>query len=747
MRHKAKLDDRISPAQALGVKPTGDSPLLGEATLSRKPAAPGLLLPIDGGSVTPASQDRRDWLFDNMLEGVAHLGVLTDDLGRVTDCVYLDANPAFAQITGLSDVVGKRVAEVLPSALADQGLLNMYASVAQGGPPRQYETYFEPSGTWLRVSVISPEPGEVVALLDDISARKQAELDATLLASAIENASVPVMILDGAARITRVNKRACETLRYPSEILCSMTLADIDPDFAFDRWLAFHEVLRQHGPQCIVRDVQPGSGASVPLELHLSVVGVGEDEVIVAFAHDISHRLAGERAQRERERVLSTLLGNLPGMAYRCQNDRQWTMEFVSAGCRELTGYAPEELVSNASIAYADVIAPACRASVWSDIQAAIAADQAWTLTYPVVTRTGEKKWVWERGVAVRGANGDVQALEGLVTDVTAQREAEERLEGALAEWRETFDVMVDSVALLDAEGTIIRANAATVELTGLSYQALVGRRCYEVFHNAVTFQPSCPHQQAIRSGCAEMSLMEQDGRWLRVTFQPVFDERGEVEGGVHVMADVTDVEVARRQLIDSVAQQRAITDGVISAIAATTEFRGPYTAGHQRRVAKLAAVIAEALGFDSDRAAGVRVAAMLHDVGKITVPVEVLARPGRLSDLEFGIIKTHSQAGHSILSPITFPWPVAEVALQHHERLDGSGYPLGLSADAIITEARIISVADVVEAMSSHRPYRPALGMDAALEEIRSGRGARYDAEVVDACLSVIAQGFAFDS
>jgi HD-GYP domain-containing protein (c-di-GMP phosphodiesterase class II) len=290
-----------------------------------------------------------------------------------------------------------------------------------------------------------------------------------------------------------------------------------------------------------------------------------------------------------------------------------------------------------------------------------------------------------------------------------------------------------------------VRANSATTRLTRRGFAELVGRHCHEVFHGAATFLPDCPHQKAVCSRRTEVSVIEQDGRWLRVTFQPIFNDRGEFEGGVHVVTDVTEVEEAGRRLMESVAQQRAIAEGVISAIATTTECRDPYTAGHQRRVAELGVAIAQALGFDVDRLAGVRMADMVHDAGKITVPVEVVAKPGRLSSLEFELIKIHARASHDILTPITFPWPVAEVALQHHERLDGSGYPRGLTGDDILFEARIIAVADVVEAMSSHRPYRPALGMDAALDEIRAGAGTRYDSDVVAACLLVIQRGFRF--
>ena len=176
-----------------------------------------------------------------------------------------------------------------------------------------------------------------------------------------------------------------------------------------------------------------------------------------------------------------------------------------------------------------------------------------------------------------------------------------------------------------------------------------------------------------------------------------------------------------------------------IGLIAHALEIRDPYTAGHQRRVADLALALAKALGMSETDAEGCHVAASVHDVGKIGTPAEILTKPSRLTEIEFALVKEHSNAGYQILKDVTFPWPIAEIVLQHHERLDGSGYPKGLHGDAIRPEARIIAVADVVEAMSSHRPYRAALGMDAALAEIDRGRGSAYDADVADACLRLI--------
>jgi len=180
--------------------------------------------------------------------------------------------------------------------------------------------------------------------------------------------------------------------------------------------------------------------------------------------------------------------------------------------------------------------------------------------------------------------------------------------------------------------------------------------------------------------------------------------------------------------------------------LAIASEARDPYTAGHQRRVARLSRAIALEMGMGETRSRQVEMAALVHDIGKIEVPSEILVKPGRLNPLEFKLIQVHPATAHRILSSIELPWPLAEIVYQHHEAMDGSGYPRGLAGEQILPEARIISVADTVEAMSSHRPYRPAHGLEAALEELRKCRGGRYDAAVVDACLEVFAKGFSLD-
>lgn len=207
-------------------------------------------------------------------------------------------------------------------------------------------------------------------------------------------------------------------------------------------------------------------------------------------------------------------------------------------------------------------------------------------------------------------------------------------------------------------------------------------------------------------------------------------------------LANVVAVAVRTAKLVEEIEADAKVLestlDGVIQALAVTTETRDPYTAGHQQRVTRLACAIAERMGIPDEQREGIRVASLLHDIGKMSVPAEILSKPVQLTETEFALIRSHSAVAYNILEVIDFPWPVADIVLQHHERLDGSGYPKGLKGEEIMVEARIIGVADVVEAMASHRPYRPTLGIDVALKAIRAKRGIHYDPDAVDACLAL---------
>jgi HD-GYP domain-containing protein (c-di-GMP phosphodiesterase class II) len=210
---------------------------------------------------------------------------------------------------------------------------------------------------------------------------------------------------------------------------------------------------------------------------------------------------------------------------------------------------------------------------------------------------------------------------------------------------------------------------------------------------------------------------------------------------------DITARKLAEEELKATLEKLRRSLAGTIQAMSLTVETRDPYTAGHQRRVANLARAIAQEMNLPGDTVNNIHMAGNIHDIGKISIPAEILVKPTKLTDIEMSLIKVHSQSGYDILKDVELPYPIAEMVLQHHERLDGSGYPQGLKGDQILLEARILCVADVTEAIASHRPYRPARGIEAALEEIEKNKGILYDAGVVEACIKLFREmGFKFE-
>jgi PAS domain S-box-containing protein/putative nucleotidyltransferase with HDIG domain len=245
-----------------------------------------------------------------------------------------------------------------------------------------------------------------------------------------------------------------------------------------------------------------------------------------------------------------------------------------------------------------------------------------------------------------------------------------------------------------------------------------------------------------------EFNVVALHGKIRRVEISAtvIRDTQGRVKTIAQIL-DITERVQAEEGLKQSFARLQRALEGTIHALAATAEMRDPYTAGHQRQVADLICAIAEEMGLPADEIEGIRMAGLVHDIGKMSVPAEILSKPSELSKTEMDLIKAHPQVGYDILKEIDFPWAVAKIVLQHHERMDGSGYPQGLKGDEILLEARILAVADVVEAMASHRPYRPALGIDAALSEIEKNRGRLYDPEIVAACLRLFREkGFTLE-
>ncbi|MBU1964739.1 MAG: PAS domain S-box protein [Proteobacteria bacterium] len=331
------------------------------------------------------------------------------------------------------------------------------------------------------------------------------------------------------------------------------------------------------------------------------------------------------------------------------------------------------------------------------------------------------------------------KALLSILQDVNEKGKALRESEGR---FRDVVNNTGDWIWEVDKEGRYTYSSPVVKQVVGYEDKEVLGKHFYDFFHpderdelkNAVfeLFKQKKPLKDFINRN------VHKDGHVviLEISGVPLLDDSGNLVGYRGIDRDITPRKEAEEKLKETLEMLRKSLAGTIQAMSLTVETRDPYTAGHQRRVADFARAIATEMGLTADQIEGIRTASAIHDIGKISVPAEILSKPTKLSELEFSLIKVHSQSGYDILIEIDFPWPVARMVLEHHERMNGSGYPQGLSGDKLLIESRIIAVADVVEAMASYRPYRPELGIDKALDEISKNKGILYDQEVADVCL-----------
>jgi len=342
--------------------------------------------------------------------------------------------------------------------------------------------------------------------------------------------------------------------------------------------------------------------------------------------------------------------------------------------------------------------------------------------------------------VPVVNGEGNLRGYRGVNKDITESKETERKLLRAAEEWRSTFDSLQDLISLQDKNYKVTRVNMAYAKAVGKTPKEAINHSCYELFHNLKQPLQYCPHTVTLAT--KKPTTVEHFDPlrkvYYNITVTPIFDEHGEISGTVHAARDITEYKKAQNDLQLSLKKFERLLNETSSALAQAVEKRDPYTAGHQERVAQLALAIALELELPEEQVRGIHMAAVVHDIGKIYVPAELLSKPGKLTEIEFALIKSHAQVGYDILKSIEFQWPIAQAVYQHHERENGKGYPRYLTSKDILFEAKIIAVADVVEAMASHRPYRPALGIDKALDEISKNKGILYASEVVEACLRV---------
>jgi PAS domain S-box-containing protein len=452
----------------------------------------------------------------------------------------------------------------------------------------------------------------------------------------------------------------------------------------------------------------------------------------------VARKRAGD-ALKESESKYRLLADNVNDVIFVLDMNLNYT--YVSPSIKILRGYESAEVLKQPSI---ETLTPSSWDLAMRTLSEIIELEKSEhkdinlsrTLQVEMVRKDGTAVWTEVKFSFIRDENQRMVGILGITRDISERKRAEEELKQSEERYRSIFDNAQEGIYRSTPGGRIIMANPAMAKIFGYaSPEELmtgitdVARQLYVDLEERAKIQKMIEKHGFVRNYETQNYRKDENIIWVSMTMQAVRDEKGQIMYYDGIAEDIT----ARKE---NVERTRKALGATVQAIAVTVETRDPYTAGHQHRVADLARSIATEMKLPVDQIDGIRMAAAIHDLGKISVPAEILSKPTKLTNTEFSLIKIHSQSGYDILKDIDFPWPIARTVLEHHERMNGSGYPNGLTGDNLLLESRILAVADVVESMSSHRPYRPTLGIDAALNEISKNKGTLYDADAVDACL-----------
>jgi PAS domain S-box-containing protein/putative nucleotidyltransferase with HDIG domain len=734
----------------------GTTPFLREAKVirqrtlrvSEKPAPITGRSPAVGLAALREDETRYRELVDHLDSGV----VVYEATSCGDDFVIRDFNRAAARIeqTTAQAVIGRLVTEAFPG-VREFGLLAVLRRVYETGRAENHPIALyqdDHLSSWRENYVYRLPSGAVVAVYGDVTERKQAEEELSkyrLLAAEARDIMLIVRAADGA--IVEANAAAEAAYGYSREELLRLHIDSLRPAA---QGPGIDRRLRAAGAAGVLFETEHRrrDGSSFPVEVSSrGAAVVGGDEVSLSVVRDISEREAAERALHESEERYRVLAETSPDFIYII--DRDDCVRYVNRKGAQALGRAPEELVG---VPRFDLFDSETEAHMTANLKQVFETGEA---------LESESQWTFPRGpawiatwlVPIKDENGWVRAAFGVSRDISTRRRAEEALRESEERYRALFERSLDCVYLHDFEGRFLDANEAALALLGYSREEINSLTFASLLDGAELSRTDAVLQELLATGqqqeTYEYRLRRKDGGIVDVEIQAsVVLRDGEPYAVQGIARDISRRKQAEAALVQSAAQLHRSLGGAVAALGATTEMRDPYTAGHQRRVAELACAIAVELGWGEGRIEALRTAALLHDIGKIVVPAEILSKPGRLTEVEMALIRGHAAAGAQAVAGIDFEGAVVEMIRQHHERLDGSGYPAGLRDDEILPEARILAVADVVEAMISHRPYRPALPMVEVLTEVGSGAGIRYDADVCAACIGLLQEkGFAFDS
>jgi PAS domain S-box-containing protein/putative nucleotidyltransferase with HDIG domain len=682
--------------------------------------------------------ERNRLLISSMAEGLALHEIILDESGKPCDYRFLEVNPAFEATTGLKaeDIIGRTVREVLPGI--EPAWIERYGAVAMTGVSARFEDYSGELGRYYEILAYSPAPGLFASLGSDTTERKLA--DQAMRASeekfraVFEGATDGIFLLSGDSTVKYVNPAMAKMHGYAAEEMLSMDLKDLDTPMSAPLAPARLEQLWAGVPLTFEAEHFCKNGQVLPLDVSASLVVIGDEQYVLAFHRDMTERKRAQEALREGERWLSESqrIASLGHYIYDIDNDT-WrgspslydVLGVDESYQRDFAGWLavthPEDRDRLARYFNEDVVGK----RIPFDIEYRI-----------VRPRDGAERWVHGLGNLEYGADEQPSAMFGIIQDITDRKHTEE----SLRIYAELLEATPAAVTVHTPEGEFIFANERALEMHGYTHDEFLALSLHEIDvpEDAARIEERIRLISERGEASFEVAHFRKDGSVVPLAVSIRLTSWNDREVILSVATDITERKLAEQKLANSLAS-------IIAVVGQIVETRDPYTAGHERRVSELAARIAEELGMTARQIEDIRVAALIHDVGKISVPAEILSKPGDLSKLEFELIKGHAEAGYLILTSANMDAEVTEMVHQHHERCDCSGYPRELCGDDLLEGAKVLMVADVVEAMVSHRPYRPGLGLEPALAEIERGAGLQYDGEVARACKRVFEDGFAF--
>jgi len=564
--------------------------------------------------------------------------------------------------------------------------------------------------------------------------------------SLFENNPVAILVQDKESSYIDVNAAGCALLGYSKEeILVTPAQNMVLPEKLENARRNFRKALKG---ESVTYETTTTRKNGDRIELNVTFIPVmvsGEIVGVYNVVEDITISKKAEEALRQSEEKYRSVVENAQEIIFIVQDG---VIKFINRRSGVMLGYNPEEIYSRS---FSDFVHPEDRQMVIDRHVRRLHGEEVQDVySFRIIGKNNREAWVELRSVLVDWEGKP--ATLNFISDITVRKRIEEALRQSEEKYRTILDEMGEGYYEIDASGNLVFLNEAEARLYGYTREEMLGMN-YKVFTPRELWRSQvAAYTDVFRTGAPKrlhpITAIKKDKTniFLEDSIFPIRNEKGEIMGLRGIARDVTERKKSEEELKKALDTINITLEGTIEAIAMMSELRDPYTAGHQRMVTELALAIADEVGLPHNHKQGLRVAGLLHDIGKVHVPSEILSKPGKLSTLEMGLAKSHAEAGYEIVKAIKFPWPVCRIIVQHHERIDGSGYPHGLKGEEITFEARILAVADVVEAMMSHRPYRPALGPGKALEEIIKNRGILYDEQAVDACVRLFNEkGFKF--